>query len=385
MASPDTIAELRTVLHTREYVGGLTHGFYRYPARFSPAFVRAAISSFSRPGDTILDPFVGGGTTVVEALTAGRRAIGVDLNSLAVFLARVKTTPLTAAEKGDVLDWLHEYSACSDQLERSNQWSDGYGKAVPRRIQSLVRKGLLLANRLPPRAEGFARAVLLRVSQWALDGKEKLPTTKGFVQAIDDRAREMLTQLDEFTGQLRETGIESPSRISRARRLVRRDAAELGREDLPLGWRRPRLVVTSPPYMGVHVLYNKWQVRGRRETKFPYAVSGTVDGYHASHYTFGARHRETEFYQSRLVASFRAIRGLMAKEGLVIQLVSFARPEAQLPLFLAAMEDAGFEEQLPPSRRRIWRPVPNRKWYVRTRAAAVPHSREVLLMHRPVS
>jgi|GEM_PF-3773302 len=48
-------------------VSGLTHDFYRYPARFSPLFVRAAIQAFTRPGHVILDPFMGGGTTLVEA------------------------------------------------------------------------------------------------------------------------------------------------------------------------------------------------------------------------------------------------------------------------------------------------------------------------------
>jgi len=48
-------------------VNGLTHNFYKYPARFSPLFVDEAIRVFSNPGDLILDPFVGGGTTLVEA------------------------------------------------------------------------------------------------------------------------------------------------------------------------------------------------------------------------------------------------------------------------------------------------------------------------------
>src|SRR5262245_13278768 len=73
-------------------VGGLTHGFYKYPARFSPAFVRAAIETFTAPGDRCLDPHVGGGTTLVEALATGRHAIGVDISSLAEFVATVKTT-----------------------------------------------------------------------------------------------------------------------------------------------------------------------------------------------------------------------------------------------------------------------------------------------------
>src|SRR5215467_6633374 len=58
------IAGARDVLPVR----GLTHNFYRYPARFSPAFVRAAIETFTKPGDLVLDNHVGGGTTLVEAL-----------------------------------------------------------------------------------------------------------------------------------------------------------------------------------------------------------------------------------------------------------------------------------------------------------------------------
>ena len=48
-------------------VKGLTHEFYRYPARFSPTFVREFIETFTKPGDWVFDPFVGGGTTLVEA------------------------------------------------------------------------------------------------------------------------------------------------------------------------------------------------------------------------------------------------------------------------------------------------------------------------------
>jgi hypothetical protein len=37
-------------------VRGLTHNFYRYPARFSPVFVRTIIETFTKPGDLLLDP-----------------------------------------------------------------------------------------------------------------------------------------------------------------------------------------------------------------------------------------------------------------------------------------------------------------------------------------
>src|SRR5690349_20830266 len=78
-----------------EPVSGLTHGYYKYPARFSPKFVRAVIETFTKPGDLVLDPHVGGGTTLVEALASGRDAIGVDISELAEFVANVKTTVFT--------------------------------------------------------------------------------------------------------------------------------------------------------------------------------------------------------------------------------------------------------------------------------------------------
>jgi len=76
----------------RKPVTGLTHNFYRYPARFSPSFASTAVQLFSKPGDLILDPYMGGGTTIIEAMVAGRRVIGADLNSLAVFVSVVVFT-----------------------------------------------------------------------------------------------------------------------------------------------------------------------------------------------------------------------------------------------------------------------------------------------------
>src|ERR1700730_18516189 len=81
-----------------EPVRGLTHGFYKYPARFSPAFVRAAIETFTSPGDLCLDPHVGGGTTLVEALALGREAVGVDISTLAEFVSGIKCTVFSDTE-----------------------------------------------------------------------------------------------------------------------------------------------------------------------------------------------------------------------------------------------------------------------------------------------
>lgn len=60
----------------KKNVQGYTHDFYNYPARFSPLFVKEVIKAFTAPGDLILDPFMGGGTTLVESKMLGRNSIG---------------------------------------------------------------------------------------------------------------------------------------------------------------------------------------------------------------------------------------------------------------------------------------------------------------------
>lgn len=68
----------------------LTHGFHAYPARMHGGLARTIIRDFGRPGATLLDPFCGSGTTLVEAMVAGMQGIGVDLNPIALMVAAVK-------------------------------------------------------------------------------------------------------------------------------------------------------------------------------------------------------------------------------------------------------------------------------------------------------
>jgi modification methylase len=60
----------------------------RHPAKMLPALARQAIEAYSEPGELILDPMCGIGTTLVEAIHAGRRAVGVELAPRWAKLAR---------------------------------------------------------------------------------------------------------------------------------------------------------------------------------------------------------------------------------------------------------------------------------------------------------
>ena len=74
--------------------GYASHNTHAFAAKFPPQLPRAFIEELTEPGDTVLDPMAGSGTAVVEAALAGRFALGLDLDPLAVQIARAKTRRL---------------------------------------------------------------------------------------------------------------------------------------------------------------------------------------------------------------------------------------------------------------------------------------------------
>ena len=68
----------------------------QHPATFPDQLARDLIECFSLPGDVVLDPFAGSGTTCVEAAKAGRSFIGIDIASEYCKIARERL----AAEAG---------------------------------------------------------------------------------------------------------------------------------------------------------------------------------------------------------------------------------------------------------------------------------------------
>lgn len=376
-------AELLSAISANNIVSGHTHNFYRYPARFSPLFVREVIRKYSQPDDVILDPFMGGGTTVVEALALGRKVIGVDLNTLAHFVSTVKTTPLSNLDIEILQSWL---------VEAQSERYKGIGEPkmpvrnLPRHLHRTWADLIAQIDWLPvERQRNFVRCVLLKTGQWAIDCKMAIPSRSATRNQFADYFREMITAMRNFVRFCSASKINKRS-IQRNRLLLCRSTAGLETEVKMTQFRRPRLIVTSPPYPTVHILYHRWQVQGRRETPAPYWLASLQDGHAASHYTFGSRSTlGLENYFRNLQECFTSIRKVVAQNAFIAQLVAFSDAEAQLPRYLAAMEAAGFSESFTSGDggNRIWRNVPNRKWYcnLTNRQDA---SREVVLFHRPI-
>ena len=289
--------ELVAGIHDQEPVNGLTHSFYKYPARFSPSFARQIILAFSQPGDLVFDPFMGGGTTLVEACALGRRALGTDINSLAVFLAETKTSMFSRAELRHLRSWAYSLIPKLNLRRRSvhaRDWADlGYQRNINGRSTWPIRKTLELALRAVQQLESeseqkFARCALLRTAQWALDCREDVPSAWEIRKRFLFFVEEMIDGARLFAVAVRKNGT-NPGPVCLHRSAIGIEAEPAIRE---LG--TPTLVLTSPPYPGVHVLYHRWQVLGRRETPAPFWITGTLDGAGASFYTFGDRGQRSQ-------------------------------------------------------------------------------------------
>ncbi|MBI4590258.1 MAG: hypothetical protein HY725_15605 [Candidatus Rokubacteria bacterium] len=366
------------------YTSGKTHNFYHYPARFSPEIARCVIGTFSRPGDLVIDPFMGGGTSVIEALTTGRRVIGVDINSLALFVSLARTTPLSARDEAAVRRWAEKAASYANGADPVI--SDPSVRHLPWAIRSFVATALRLAEELPLRRQrNFSRCALLRLGQWALDCRDFVaPRRSRLAKKLPQLVEEMLGGLGEFVASCREAGV-SRRTILRNRVLLHRSAVGLEEDEhLWIESARPRLAFTSPPYPSVHVLYHRWQYRGRKETGAPYWIANIPDGYYASYYTGGSRTPTGEqHYFDMVTAAFRSVRSVIDPQGWVVQLIGFADTGSQLPRYLEAMDTAGFQEILPTEDgKRLGRRVPNRKWYANLKGP-VDASSELLLFHKP--
>lgn len=100
-----------------------THGFHKYPAKFIPQLAKRCIEENTNKQEIVCDPFMGCGTTLVEALVSGRKALGTDINPVAYLISKVKTTPINPEklnqETDKVLSDLEMYSKSKNQKQKT--------------------------------------------------------------------------------------------------------------------------------------------------------------------------------------------------------------------------------------------------------------------------
>lgn len=99
-----------------------------HPCRFPSQIPAIVIGRFTMAGEAVLDPFLGSGTTLVEAQRLGRSSTGIDINPVACLLARAKTLP---CESDEVVSYLELV-----KTRLFTRWDD----VPPRRAPPSVQK-----------------------------------------------------------------------------------------------------------------------------------------------------------------------------------------------------------------------------------------------------
>ncbi len=99
------------------------HRLHPYHGKFIPQLVEVLLDRYLAPGERVLDPFAGSGTTLVQALESGLDATGVDIAAFNCLLMRVKTAPYDLAELGGEL---RDVAARVESLPRRGSRANRY-------------------------------------------------------------------------------------------------------------------------------------------------------------------------------------------------------------------------------------------------------------------
>ncbi|HEY6560565.1 MAG TPA: DNA methyltransferase, partial [Polyangiaceae bacterium] len=230
------------------------HGFHSYPARLHPATAARLIEGFTKPADTLLDPFCGSGTSLVEGRLLGRQVFGVDANPLAVELSLLKTRSTTAAERATWLEIGEQVVAHAEARRESRAGPTKRYSAVDRELFDVhmlleldgVRDGIrtLADERTRAVLKLVFSAILTKASRRPGDTAERrserrLPS--GFaIRLFSRKLIDLAQRSSDYSARV--------PKGAPAARVWLGDARTLE----PIRDRSVRFVVCSPPYPGIY-------------------------------------------------------------------------------------------------------------------------------------
>jgi hypothetical protein len=214
----------------------------------------------------------------------------------------------------------------------------------------------------------LAQLIVLRTGQICFDCRQTRVHPGVVSDVFQTVARETLWKAKDFAIQSeRSTVVQGQGR----RLCVVQTDAEVVPRYLGSKLKSVSLVITSPPYPGIHVLYHRWQYRGRREVPLPYQILNLTDGSCEAQYTLGSRQEAgNRRYFSRIRNIFSRLNQALRAGTYVVQVLSFSQPDWQCEQYLREMREAGLVQVTGHGFERgtVLRAIPNRRWYVRTDA-----------------
>lgn len=229
------------------------HGFHAYPARAHPVTARRLVEAFAPARGLVLDPFCGSGTILIEAMLAGRDALGTDLNPLAVMLARAKTYPRKPEVTAALIESAKEVAAFADARRKAKL---GATRRLPQEDVSVFAPHVLLEmdglragiEKAPPEARPDLQlvlsSILVKLSAKRGDTSDE-PLEKRVSAGYP--ARLFVRKTEELAQRFAVLAAALPSPPPRGRVLLD-DAQKLAKvEDASVD-----AVITSPPYVATY-------------------------------------------------------------------------------------------------------------------------------------
>lgn len=224
-----------------------------HPCRFPSQVPATAISRLSRVGQTVLDPFMGSATTLVEAQRLGRKSIGIDINPVSALMASSKVLMASSSEVAKYVDHLSTEvirrwgTLVPAELPRDVQGSKWYAAKTLLELQKVWSVLDLAEEGLPILGRAAFSSILLGVCKetrhWGYVCDNSTPKTErqgqakiAFLKALS-HLKAAYQHRDQFgNGEFRESSVL----LGDARMRL----AGFERESIDL-------LVTSPPYFGV--------------------------------------------------------------------------------------------------------------------------------------
>jgi hypothetical protein len=224
------------------------HRLHPYLGKFVPQLVEAMLERYFRPGQRVLDPFAGSGTTLVQALESGLDATGVDIAAFNCLLIGVKTGGynLFTLEK-DVRDALGREGSSGAPSEYVSSWY------APRAAEELLGFRSVVADY---EHADVLRVVLARAARSARRTTHfdlDFPRTPQVGEYWCHKHKRTCRPVETASQFLRRYGLDTVARIKefsrvrargRAAQVLHGDSRDV---DLP----RCDGIVTSPPYPGL--------------------------------------------------------------------------------------------------------------------------------------
>jgi hypothetical protein len=312
------------------------HALHPYLGKFIPQLVEVFLHRYFGLGDCVFDPFVGSGTTLVEANAFGASSIGCDISAFNCLLARVKTAPRPVAAVELALRGALEQARQTSEvvtLRDASDWLKGWD--APRARRELLAYECTTTVGLDESAWDIARVILSRAARSArrtthfdLDFPSR-PVTEPYwcfkhrrtCTPVEEAGKFLRRYTTDTVRRLREV---APIRTAAPVEVIHGDARFV---DLPL---RPTGIITSPPYPGL--------IDYHEQHRYAYELLGLPDLRDAEigAAEVGVSRRSLAAYVDGIAAVFRNARAQMDRGAPVIIVVNDRRD-----LYPAILERAG--------------------------------------------